>query len=284
MTPQELLARKEFITHTLRMASPLLLEAYTPVPGADKRRSETLSTSTKKSDADLVTLYDKKVEEFLIESLQKQFPGECIIGEESTAASGLDPRLQAQGKDLIWILDPIDGTTNFSRAYPFYCSTIALAEKTSQGFEVVLGATWQPVSQEMFWAAKGQGAWLNRDRMQVTAISDPKKALFTTGFASLRALKDARAFDLFKKITLQSLGVRRDGSAALDLAYVAAGRIDAYWEWGLSCWDTATGILLVQEAGGLSSHHNEDPIDLFSGEVLASNGALHKWLSKELST
>ncbi len=274
------------MTHTLSHRSqeaqkillslrPLLMEGFSWAPGSSSRA---MGTSTKTSFRDLVTVYDKRVEEALLEKLAHSFPGEPVIDEESTAALNVHARELAQGKDAFWILDPIDGTTNYSRSYPFFCSTIAFVERKGINFEVQTAATYNPVTDELFHAARGQGAWLGRQRLKVSAVTQPQEALLTTGFASLRSTEDLSPFQLFTQLTQETLGVRRDGSAALDLAYVAAGRIDGYWEWGLSAWDIAAGALLVEEAGGVVTQHDGSSLDLFKGEILSSNSWLHKWL------
>lgn len=283
MNNRDFRQRKYEIEKILRSATPLLLEGYTPRPGGDNARRTRLGTANKSSFRDIVTVYDKNVEAFLTEALHESFPGEVVIGEEDSATQSQSIRERCAGLDGFWLIDPIDGTTNYSRAYPFFCSTMAYVQKNQAGvFEVVSAATWQPVAQEMFSAALGSGAWLDRDRISVTQVQDPEAALLSTGFASERSQSADRPFDLFKQLTKLTLGVRRDGAAALDLAYVAIGRTDAYWESGLSPWDTAAGILLVQEAGGKVSHHNGEPVDIFSGEVLSSNSFLHKWLQEKL--
>jgi myo-inositol-1(or 4)-monophosphatase len=271
----DLVSRGQELQRILLSLRPLLLEGFSWTPGSTQRN---LNTVSKTSFRDIVTIYDKRVEDALLEKLSKSFPGETLIGEESTAASKIHARDQAAGKSSFWVLDPIDGTTNFSRSYPFFCCTAAFVESTANGHEVKVSATFNPVSGEMFHAARGHGAWLGRDRMHVSAVENPQEALLTTGFASLRSTEDHKSFAIFKKLTEQTLGVRRDGSAALDLAYVAAGRIDSYWEWGLSAWDIAAGVLLVEEAGGFVTRHDGAGLDLFAGEILSSNSRLHKWL------
>ncbi len=273
---KELLARSHEAERILLSLRPLLLEGFSLTPGAQARN---LGTTAKSSFRDIVTVYDKRVEEALIEQLTKSFSGELLIGEESSAALGKHPRDQALGHEAFWLLDPIDGTTNFSRSYPFFCSTIAFATRSAGGEpQVQVALTFNPVSGELFHAARGHGAWLGRDRLHVSSVETPQEALLTTGFASLRSQEEHKSFHLFKNLTQETLGVRRDGSAALDLAYVAAGRIDAYWEWGLSAWDIAAGALLVEEAGGLVTRHVGTSLDLFEGEILSSNSRLHKWL------
>jgi myo-inositol-1(or 4)-monophosphatase len=260
------------------------MEGYARVPGRDPSRHAHLGTQAKSGPKDLVTEYDRRVERYLFEALGRAFPGETVIGEENCAATGKKPAELAHEVSAFWIVDPIDGTTNYSRAYPFFCSTVAYVERSKSGqFVPVAAATWDPLHEELFSAAAGEGAFLNRERLQVTNNDSPQQALLTTGFASERAGSGEKSFELFKTLTKNTLGVRRDGSAALDLAYVAAGRIDAYWEWGLSPWDTAAGILLVRESGGHLSHHDGGEIDLMSGEIVATNGHLHSWLLGYLS-
>ena len=277
-------ARRQALESILRSATPLLLEGYSATPGSDPERARILGTEAKSSHKDLVTVFDKRVEQFLVGELSRIFPGEKLVGEESVAGKKISgAEAVSQAGSHFWLIDPIDGTTNYSRAYPFFCSTAAFVERSSAGeYQVLAGAVWDPVHQEMFSASRGGGAWLNRTRLQVSAVSDHEKALLTTGFASERATSGERPYELFKNLTKQTLGVRRDGSAALDLSYVAAGRIDGYWEWGLSPWDTAAGICLVTEAQGRVSALSDQPIHFESGEILASNGFLHKWLVKSL--
>ena len=274
----DLKKRVEELNRILVSATPLLLEGYSPAPGADLTRISRLGTLQKSSFRDLVTVYDRRVEDFLMAEFERSFPGELVLGEEAQVGKPMAETLRSCASPF-WVLDPIDGTTNYSRSYPFFCTTAALVERQSSGeIKPLLGSVWNPVSSELFSASRGGGAWLGRKRLQVTKISEPKQALFTTGFASERAGSDSRSFDLFQKLTKLTLGVRRDGSAALDLAFVAAGRIDAYWEWGLSPWDIAAGICLVEEAGGEISNLAHQQVDLAKGEILASNGVLHKWL------
>lgn len=283
LTPDPV-ARMRELERILRRASPLLLEGFHVAPGADANRRARLGTKQKSSHRDLVTVYDQRVEAFVTESLARVFPGETIIGEEAVSASGRPARELCEKHDAFWLIDPIDGTTNYSKAYPFFASTAAFAARAGRGtHEVLAAATWDPTREEMFAAAKDGGAWLNRLRLSVTSVRRPEQALLATGFASTRASsKRTLAFARFEKLTKLTLGVRRDGAASLDLAYVACGRTDAYWESSLSPWDTAAGILLVQEAGGKVTHLDGKRAELLSGEVLSSNAFLHKWLQNEL--
>jgi myo-inositol-1(or 4)-monophosphatase len=247
---------------------------------SDLQRNAKLATSAKSSPKDLVTFYDKAVEEHLLSKFSKSFPGELVIGEETCAQNSTVPQdiIQNLKSDSFWLLDPIDGTTNYARAYPFFCTTAAFCKKTTQGWDVLVGGVYNPVSQEMFSAARGCGAYLNRSELRVSQIQDPIHSLMITGFASERSQSSSLPFEIFQKITKETLGVRRDGSAALDLSFVAAGRVDAYWEFGLAPWDTAAGSLLVEESQGQFSDLSGDVSGFFRGEILATNGILHKWV------
>lgn len=275
-------ARRKALETILRKAQPLILEGYSACPGSDLDRQKLLGIQKKSSFADLVTVFDKRVEEFLIEELQKVFPGENIIGEES-APNRNDLRKHAEPLDSFWLIDPIDGTTNYTRAYPFFSSTMAWVENKNSHFQTVAGATFDPIKNEMFSAHLKGGTTLNGQTLKVSSVIHNENALFATGFAVLRYDNVAEPFEIFSRLTKKSLGVRRDGSAALDLAYVATGRIDGYWEFGLSPWDMATGSLLIEEAGGkITSPHHNDAWDLFEGSILSSNGQLHEWLRDAL--
>jgi myo-inositol-1(or 4)-monophosphatase len=271
------------LARILRLGGELILEGYTSSPGIDAGRLKLLSTTTKSSPKDLVTFYDKAVEDLLLAEFSKSFSGELVIGEESVSSSGQGSKSHLDSAaDHFWLLDPIDGTTNFSRAYPFFCTTAAFVERLNGDYRVLLGAVYDPVHNEFFSAFRGGGSWLNFERMRVSQVDQPMNALLCTGFASERSTSGDRSFKLFQQLTKESLGVRRDGSAALDLAYVAAGRTDAYWEWGLSPWDIAAGICLVEESMGELSNLEGLKLDLSKGEILSSNGKLHKWLQNRI--
>ncbi len=275
--------RIDLCKELLRRLDGLLLEGYSPTPGSDHRRLASLGIETKKSYRDLVTHFDKKVEAAIFEDLTKLFPGEKVIGEEAASTETRSPRELAKDSEYFWLVDPIDGTTNYARAYPFFCTTLALLRWNASGeAETLLGLTYNPVAKEMFWATRGGGAWLNRDRLRVSHVQDLRESLLITGFASTRSTNETKSFERFSKLTMETLGVRRDGSAALDLAYVSCGRVDAYWEWGLAPWDIAAGSLLVSEAGGHVSKHSGQAFDIFEGEILASNQNLQKILAEKL--
>lgn len=281
----DLVQRRRYLEEVVLSARSLLMEGYTTAPGSQSEQQKSkLKISAKSSFKDLVTVYDQKVEEFLKEALRKVFPGENIVGEETLAGMRQDAFEACKNLDAFWMIDPIDGTTNYSRSYPFFCSTVTLMLKNAQGYvEPVVGVTFDPTRNEVFSASKGGGAWLNGVQLKVSSVQTPEESLLVTGFASERAQQgDGLAYKLFSELTKLTLGVRRDGSAALDLAYVAAGRLDAYWEWGLAPWDIGAGALMVEEAAGLNSTHDGQKVDYFRGEILSTNALLHKWMLYKL--
>lgn len=212
----------------------------------------------------LVTEMDRRSEALIMDRLLRAFPGHGFLGEE-TGASGQESPWQ-------WIIDPLDGTTNYAHDYPCFCVSIGLA---CEG-EVKLGVIYQPMLDELFVALKGRGGTLNNRRLQVSATSDLAAAMVATGFPyNVQAFPTAplAAFEAFVR---QARAVRRDGSAAMDLAYVAAGRFDAFWEAGLAAWDTAAGTLMVTEAGGRVSDYQGDAYGLGGPTLVVSNGPLHE--------
>ncbi|MEM1266550.1 MAG: inositol monophosphatase family protein [Pseudomonadota bacterium] len=223
---------------------------------------ENLQVSTK-SAGDFVSRADLKAEEVVRDELTGARPNYGWLGEESTEVKGADPTRR-------WLVDPLDGTTNFLHGMPHWAVSIALEHKK----EVVAAVVYDPVKDEMFTAEKGAGAWLNDRRLRVSDRRDMSASVFATGvpFAANPALplflRQAAA------ISPVSAGIRRWGAAALDLAYVAAGRFDGYWEMGLNPWDVAAGMLLVREAGGLWDSVAPDADPLNGGGILAANGHL----------
>lgn len=220
---------------------------------------------------DLVTEADKESEELVIRFLSEQYPSYAILSEEA----GLK---EAPASALTWIVDPLDGTTNYTHQYPMVSVSIALVAK---GLPVV-GIVYDPIHEELYQAALNTGATLNGQRIHVSQVAKLGYSLVGTGFAYDRKNAQEKNYAEFCHITQQSQGVRRGGSAALDLAYVAAGRLDGYWERGLNPWDIAAGILLIQEAGGIVSSYEGDAFVLESGRILASNGIIHQELIEEL--
>lgn len=276
-------SRIESIKKILKDSASISLAGFSRNPGADPIH---LESKHKSSFSDIVTEFDQKVEDFIVSQLKEKFPGECILGEEG--AFNLKEKASNStfaSEELLWVLDPIDGTVNYSRSYPYFCTTIALLHNIKGHFEVVIGATYDPVRDEIFCAGKGMGAFLNDKKISTSAANEMEKALFVTGFAAERVSQKDVVFKRFVELTRKSLGVRRTGAAALDLAYVACGRVDAFWECGLSIWDVAAGGLLVREAGGIVTHfERSEEWSPWTGEILASNVAMHPAVLKEITT
>jgi len=226
-----------------------------------------------KSAIDLVTEADLASEELILDMLQHRLPGIKIMSEESFAAYNDIPT------ESVWIIDPLDGTTNFAHNFPWFAVSIALyAEGRSQ-----VGIIYNPMQDELFCAAPGSGAWLNDRPIKVSKVASLQNALAATGFPyDIRERSDA-ILAAFKTVLTQAQGVRRPGAAALDLAYLACARLDAFWEVGLKPWDTAAGCLLVEEAGGMLSNFAGAPFSPFNPELLASNTLLHRDLTALLA-
>ena len=216
-----------------------------------------------KGAIDLVTDADKASEEFITNELGKRFPHVAILGEEQGLTGSKDA-------ESMWIIDPLDGTTNFAHGNPHFCISVALAKAG----QPVLGVVYDPAAKEMFTALAGGGAYLNGKPIKVSSIQKLQHSLFVTGFPYDAATRKANVA-VFGRIMQASQGVRVMGSAALDLCYVACGRVEAYWERAINAWDIAAGSLMVAEAGGRVSSYGGDELNLFEGEVLATNGLVH---------
>ena len=223
---------------------------------------------THKGAVDLVTQIDHEIEALLTERLRRAFPDHVVIGEEASAGRSVTP---PPADVWAWYLDPLDGTTNFAHGHPHFAVSLALA----RGAEPCLGLIADPLRGETFVARRGGGATLNGRPIRVSAVARLDDALLATGTAYDRRERADFYLDRIKAFMLRAQGIRRAGSAALDLCYVACGRVDAYWEWRLAPWDHAAGALIVREAGGMVSDCAGGPHDLFGDSVLASNGALH---------
>lgn len=229
------------------------------------RERASLEVSLKGTN-DLVTNVDKSTEALIIEEIRKVYPDDMILGEESgTAECG-------EGGRRRWVIDPIDGTQNFAQGIPLYCVSIGLQVDG----ESVVGCIYDPNRDELFSAALGEGAFLNGEPMGVSKKEDLGEALVVTGFPLTRTDEFKWTVKQYFAMTDVSRGVRRLGSAALDLAYVACGRIDLFWEYGLKPWDTAAGYLMVQEAGGVVTDLEGGAFRAESPNVLATNGRLHR--------
>ncbi len=220
-----------------------------------------------KGDVDLVTVADRTVEAFLQEALLTAFPSHGIYGEE-----GARDRLDAEYR---WYVDPLDGTTNFAHGFPHFCISMGLEHRPAglapeKDGPVVAGVIFDPLREEMFTAERGKGAELNGTSIHVSSAKQLGESLVATGFPSRKRHENPN-IHFYHEITMRTHGVRRAGSAALDLAYVACGRMEAFWEFNLNPWDTAAGILLVEEAGGMVTDFSGNYRKLDSREILASN-------------
>ncbi|MEG3618454.1 inositol monophosphatase family protein [Magnetovibrio sp. PR-2] len=225
---------------------------------------------SKKGPADFVSIADKKAEETLVKELSKARPDYGFVLEEGDDIAGKDT-------SNTWVIDPLDGTTNFLHGIPHFAISIGLLRDN----EPFAGVVYNPIVDEMFWAEKGQGAFLNGRRLRVSGREKLAECLFATGIPFMGKVKDKdRYLDRINSVTSVSSGIRRFGSAALDLAYVAAARYDGYWEAGLNPWDICAGITLVREAGGLVSDIEGKRKVMETGSVIAANQKVHPLLTK----
>ncbi len=216
-----------------------------------------------KGEIDLVTEVDRACEDAILAMLHDRFPGHDVVAEETQA--------DRTGAREVWFVDPLDGTTNYAHGYPFFCCSVALAVDG----EVVAGAVYDPVKEELFTAERGGGAHLNGRRLRVSANADLLRSLLVTGFPYDLRRDLSGSLHLFNRFMARARAIRRDGAAALDLCYLAAGRVDGFWEEKLQPWDVMAGALMVTEAGGRVTRFDGQPLGLLADEVLASNGPLH---------
>jgi myo-inositol-1(or 4)-monophosphatase len=250
-----------FAMETARDAGRLLMEKYGRV-----------LKIAKKGDINLVTEADLASEALIIERIKSHYPKHSILAEESGTAV-------AAGGDAgwKWIIDPLDGTTNFAHAYPCFCVTLALEHNG----EIVIGVTYDPTRDELFSAERGQGANLNLKPIRVSETEELGDSLIVTGFPYDFKSKPHFARHL-TDFLVASRGVRRDGSAAIDMAYVACGRFDGFWEEGLNPWDMAAGVLLIEEAGGQVTGYDNSKFSIYHPPMVASNGFIHSQMLKVL--
>jgi len=220
-----------------------------------------------KGDVDLVTEADRVSEALIVDRILARWPKHDLVAEEGTRAQ--------QGSDYRWYVDPLDGTTNFAHGFPVFCVSLAVEYRG----KVVAGVLYDPSRDELFGAERGSGAYLNARRLHVSQTQDLAESLVATGFPSHKRHKNPN-IHFYHEVTLRTHGVRRAGSAALDLANVASGRFDGFWEFNLNAWDTAAGVLLVEEAGGKVTRFGGEPFTLDSRETVASNGLIHADLLK----
>lgn len=216
-----------------------------------------------KGEFDLVTAADKASEKFVVAELKRLYPDHAVLAEEGGG--------QETGSEYRWYVDPLDGTTNFAHSFPSYNVTLGL-EKNG---EMIAGVVFNPFSNEMFTAERGGGAYLNGRRIQVSKATRVNDSLVATGFPSRQRHQNIN-IHFYYQMAMMTHGVRRAGAAALDLAFVACGRLEAFWEFGLNPWDMAAGILLVEEAGGRCSDMEGGPAGLKKQHVLADNGLIHE--------
>jgi len=221
-----------------------------------------------KGDVDVVTEADRASEALIMDRLQARFPRHDVVGEEGAR--------RETGSDYKWYVDPLDGTTNFAHGFPVFCISMGLEYKG----QLIAGAVYDPTRGEMFSAEKGSGAYLNQRRIYVSKTEQLLESLLGTGFPSHKRHQNPN-IHFYHQITLRTHGVRRAGSAALDLASVASGRFDGFWEFNLNAWDLAAGVLLVEEAGGQVSGFFGQPFRLQDRDVVASNGLIHAGLLRE---
>jgi myo-inositol-1(or 4)-monophosphatase len=251
-----------FAIQTARDAGQILLEKF----------GRKINVS-KKGDINLVTEADLASEALIIEQIKSYYPKHSILAEEAGNAVVIGGENRWK-----WIIDPLDGTTNFTHGYPCFCVTLALEHDG----DIVLGVTYDPTRDELFAAERGRGASLNNKPIRVSETEQLSEALVVTGFPYDFKEKTDFARHLYEFL-VQARGVRRDGSAAIDMAYVACGRFDGFWEEGLNPWDMAAGLLLIEEAGGRVSTYTESRFDLYSPPILATNGLIHSQMAKVLA-
>lgn len=228
---------------------------------------------THKGTIDLVTEADVAAEKAIISHLQKACPEIGFMAEESTTLPATMPTAPT------WIIDPLDGTTNFAHHFPWFATSIGYSE----GGRIKAGVIYHPLLDELFFAAQGSGAWLNNDRIKVSQTASLQQSLLATGFPYNIQETIHEVMHLLATILPQTQGVRRAGAAALDMAYVACGRLDGFWEINLKPWDTAAGIILIQEAGGRASDFRGNTCNLLDQQIVVSNSRLHRQLTDLLT-
>ncbi len=224
---------------------------------------------SKKGPADFVSTADLRAERKIVGELRQARPGYGFLLEEKGEIPGEDP-------DYRWVVDPLDGTTNFLHGIPHFAISIAL----QKGEEVIAGVIYDPVKDELFWAERGQGAWMNDHRLRVSSRSDFAESVLLTGIPHLNRGDHDEFLAISEEFMSRAAGIRRFGAASLDLAYVAAGRGEGYWELGLHPWDIAAGDIIVREAGGFISDYEGRNRAILKGEVLAANDGLHQEMVK----
>jgi len=254
---------QNFAVEVAKNAGKILLEYYQTniqinFKGGDKKN--------------LVTEVDVRSEKFIVDEIKKKFPDHCFLAEES-GDCGIKP------SEFKWIIDPVDGTTNYAHGYNFYAVSIGLTYKD----EPLVGVIYAPMLNEMFYAGKGLGAFLNGKPIKVSKVEDVENSLLATGF---NPNEKGRNIPIFKHILPKAQGIRRAGSAALDMAYTATGRLDGYWEYAIYPWDIAAGVLILQEAGGQVTDLEGNPLKLDNIDIMnivSTNGKIHTELVKDIA-
>lgn len=253
------------VTRLVQEAGELLLRHFNRLSAAD---------ISVKERGGLVTSADTESEKLLIEGLRRIAPGSGFLAEES----GEEPAPGGR-----WIIDPLDGTSNFANGIPWFCISVAYEERAGAGDRAItLGVIYNPLSRDLYCAERGKGATLNGTPLRVSTKSAMPQSMLATGFYYHKGPQLTEAMRLFAEMQEQVLGVRRFGAAALDLALLAAGRFDGFWEVGLAPWDVAAGVLLIEEAGGKLTDYRGGPHSLYKKETVASNGVLHDALLRTI--
>ncbi len=223
-----------------------------------------------KGTINLVTEVDRACEERILRIISREFPDHDILTEETGAHS--------KGSEYKWIVDPLDGTTNYAHGYPAFCVSIGIAYKG----KLMVGVVYDPTRDELFWGVRGKGARLNGKRIRVSKTARLQRALLATGFAYTVQKKSDNNLNHFGYFIRNAQAVRRDGAAAIDICYVACGRFDGFWEMELWPWDTAAGVVILREAGGRVSMFDGEDYDVMGQEIIASNGRIHAEMVKRL--
>jgi len=262
------MASKE-IEQTLELAIRLAREAGQ----IQRERYETdFEVRSKSTEIDLVTEIDKLCEDLIVSTLERERPGDAILAEEGGGTDSPDAEWR-------WVIDPLDGTTNYAHGFPRFCVSIGVEHHN----ERVVGVVYDPLLDELYRATKGGGAFLGERRLSVSRESRLDHALVATGFPYDAKQSPENNLSNFARMARATRAIRRDGSAALDLCYVAAGRLDAFWEFKLSAWDVAAGLLMIDEAGGKTTDRQGEPAPRSGREVVASNGLFHQEILELLS-
>ncbi|HYM20400.1 MAG TPA: inositol monophosphatase family protein [Candidatus Kapabacteria bacterium] len=249
----------------LDLAVSLAHEAGAYARGA---KNDTLEIQSKTNDFDLVTHVDKHNEELLKNGVAKHFPSHDFLGEEGTRTQ--------KYSEVKWVVDPIDGTLNYAHGLPIWC--ISIGVEVSGVIEC--GVIYDPSREEIFTSIRGEGAYRNGERITVSTHNDPSRSMYVTGFPYNISENPYNDIERFERFLRRGLIIRRLGSAALDLAYVACGRFDAFYEGGLSPWDSAAGSLLVREAGGKVTHFDGKEYSIYKKSIIASNGIQHEYIEE----